>query len=158
MYTGYLCTCVLLRFCRKVATILICHVLSSGEGMRLYGQDSKRASFPAQRLSPAPSHTPDKWHSWGLNPCPCLRVHALSLIPQSLSEKRCFLPHFYFQHFIEGPDRRLEFHLPSSVCVETMGLSPRNTLDHRTRAISSPSEAVCPRGSSHGWVAYRGQL
>ena len=37
MYTGYLCTCVLLRVCRKVATILICHVLSSGEGMRLYG-------------------------------------------------------------------------------------------------------------------------
>ena len=47
--------------------ILTYHILSSGERMGLYGQDSKCASFPAQRLSPAPSHTPDKWHSWGLN-------------------------------------------------------------------------------------------
>lgn len=50
-------------------------------------------------------------------------------------------PPLIFPTLHRGPlGRRLEFHLPSSVCVETMGLSLslRSALDHRTRAITSP--------------------
>lgn len=96
----------------------------------------------------------------GLNPCRCLRAHTLSQTTKPL-RKEALSPPLIFPTLHRGPlGRRLEFHLPSSVCIETMGLSlsPRNTLDQRTRAITSPSEAVCPRGSSHGWAAYRGQL
>lgn len=40
MYTGYLCTCVLLRVCRKVATILTCLCLAQVRGWGFCGQDS----------------------------------------------------------------------------------------------------------------------